>query len=456
MEDYNKTIQKQREYFNSGGTRSISFRKQQLRKLAEAIKANEQLLFDAIYKDFKKSEFDTYTSEIALIYQDIKQALKRVNRWSRKKRVSTNFVNFPARSYIIPEPLGVSLVIGAWNYPYLLSLSPVVAAIAAGCTIILKPSELPAHSAQAINEIISESFPPEYFTVVEGGVSETTALLNQKFDKIFFTGSPAVGRIVYQAAAKNLTPVTLELGGKSPAFITEDSNIKMTVRRLVWSKFLNAGQTCIAPDYIYVHKKVEQQFLDALTAEIEAAHYDIDNGNYVEIINERNTERLIRLIDQDKIYYGGNHDLNKRFIEPTVLTNVKHEDAVMQEEIFGPILPVMAYEKIDDAIAEVKKYPKPLSCYVFTSDTQKRDKILKEVPFGSGAVNEAVMHISNLNLPFGGVGDSGIGSYHGEEGFKAFTHYKSILNKPTWMELNLKYYPQTKKKLSLIKRVLSI
>ncbi|AOW19481.1 aldehyde dehydrogenase [Urechidicola croceus] len=449
-------IEQQRDFFNTNATKDINFRKQQLQKLYDAIKSNEQLLYDAIYKDFKKSEFDTFTTELALIYNDIIEAKKKVKKWSKRKRKRTNLVNLPAKSYVIPEPLGVSLVIGAWNYPYQLSFAPAVSAIVAGCTVILKPSEIPSNTSAAIAQIINTNFDPNYFKVVEGGIPQTTELLNQKFDKIFFTGSTAVGRIVYQAAAKHLTPVTLELGGKSPAFITNDCDLKKTVKRLVWSKFLNSGQTCIAPDYILLDNQIKDKFLALLKEEIKNSHFSTENGNYVQIVNSKNTERLINLIDKSKVFIGGNYNIDSRIIEPTVLTNVTFEDKIMEEEIFGPILPIITYSNLDEVISKVKSRPKPLSCYVFTNNSKIKNKILNEISFGGGCVNDAVMHISNSHFGFGGVGDSGIGSYHGEDGFKAFSHYKSILEKSNLIEPNLKYYPHTKGKLSLIKRVMGL
>lgn len=455
MEHIENIVAYQRAYFLSEATKRIDFRVKQLKKLKSVLKAHEQEMIEGIYLDFKKSEFDAYTNELALLYSDIDEAIRKIKRWAKVRRVRTNLVNFPAKSYIIPEPLGVSLIIGAWNYPYQLSFAPMIPAIAAGCTVVLKPSELPSHTSRIIAKIINENFDPRYIAVVEGGIPETTALLEQKFDKIFFTGSVPVGKIVYQAAAKNLAPVTLELGGKSPAFITEKCNMKMAVKRLVWSKFLNSGQTCIAPDYILVHRSVKQQFLDALTAEIKANEFSFEAGTYVQIINDRNLERVAALIDPAKVYYGGKVDKENRYIEPTVMIDVDFNDKVMQEEIFGPILPVIQYANLSDAIDWVKERPRPLSCYVYTEDKIIKNRVLREISFGGGAVNDGVMHISNPSLPFGGVGDSGIGSYHGEAGFKAFTHYKSILDKPTWIEFPLKYYPHTPFKLKWIKKLLS-
>ena len=324
-------VNAQREFFLTNSTKGIDFRIQQLKKLERLLIENEDLLNQAIYADFKKSSFDNFTNELALLYHDIKEACKNVKKWSDIKRVKSNLINFPAKSYVIPEPLGVALIIGASNYPYQLSLAPVVAAIAAGNTVVLKPSELPANTSHAMAKLINKNFEPHFFKVVEGGITETTDLLKQKFDKIFFTGSVPVGRIVYQAAAKNLTSVTLELGGKSPAFFTQNCNLKVSVKRMIWAKYLNAGQTCIAPDYILVHKSIEDDFLKMTKAEIEKSNFSIDNDNYVQIINKKNMNRLIAMIDRDKVYMGGTYDLEERHMSPTVMSNVTFEDMVMQE-----------------------------------------------------------------------------------------------------------------------------
>ncbi|MCB0457452.1 MAG: aldehyde dehydrogenase [Flavobacteriaceae bacterium] len=446
-------IKRQRYFFNTNRTKGISFRLAQLKKLEIVLRQNEHLLCEAIYKDFKKSSFETKATEFELIYQEIKLALKKLKYWTSRKRVTTNLINFPAQSYVVPQPLGVCLVIGAWNYPYQLSLSPVVSAIAAGNTIILKPSELPSETSKAMKKLISENFDETFFAVVEGGIPETTELLQQKFDKIFFTGSTSVGKIVYKAAAENLTPVTLELGGKCPAFVTAAANIKMTAKRLIWGKFLNAGQTCIAPDYVLVHHSVENPFLEACKTEIEKANYAFENDNYAQIINDKNFQRLIRLIDADKVYYGGSYDATKRYIQPTILQKVSFEDVCMQDEIFGPILPVISYQDLSEAVRQVQQLPNPLSCYIFSEKVSERQKIVREVTFGCGAINDVVMHITNPYLPFGGVGNSGMGNYHGEAGFKAFSYEKSILRKPNWLELPLKYSPLSKKKLGWIRRI---
>ncbi len=446
-------LTQQQNYFNSNKTKNVSFRIEQLIKFKKVLKENENLLYKAIYEDFGKSEFETYVTELFSLYNEINNCIKNIRKWSKRKKVSTGLINFPAKSYIIPEPLGTTLVIGAWNYPYLLSLVPSITSLAAGNTVILKPSELPAKTSEVMAKIINDNFPREYFCVIEGGVKETTELLEHRFDKIFFTGSIPVGKIIYQAAAKHLTPVTLELGGKSPTFVLADTDIKMTAKRIIWAKFLNAGQTCIAPDYILVDKSIEERFLEALKNEIEEYHQNSENidENYLRIINTNNFDRLIKLIDNDKIYFGGKANRNERFISPTILKNISFEDEIMQDEIFGPILPVISFAKLDDAIKKVKERPKPLSCYIYSKNRKKIDQLLKEISFGGGAVNDSLMHISNSNLPFGGVGMSGIGSYHGKAGFDTFSHFKSILKKPFWFEPNIKYPPYSKKKLKIIK-----
>ena len=449
-------IDQQRHFFNSNQTKDLNFRIGQLQKLKTVLLSNQNRLNEAIYADFGKSPFETFTNEFGLVFLDIDEACRKLKKWAKWKRVRTNWVNFPAKSYIIPEPLGVSLIIGAWNYPYQLSLAPAIAAIAAGNTVILKPSELPSNTSRILSELINSSFDPAFFRVVEGGIDETTSLLEQRFDKIFFTGSTNVGRIVYQAAAKHLTPVTLELGGKSPAIFTEGANLKMGIKRLIWAKFLNSGQTCIAPDYVLVPKSMKDKFLKLAKAEIEQASYSIENGNYIQIINDRNIERLKKLIDKEKIYYGGEIQEEKRIIQPTLVQDVTFNDTIMQEEIFGPILPVIAYDSLDEVITEIKKREKPLSCYIFTQDSAISSKLLSELSFGGGAVNEAIMYISNSRLPFGGVGQSGTGSYHGEAGFRTFSHYKSVLKKATWFETKLKYSPYSEGKLKWIKRLMGL
>ncbi|MDM1362293.1 aldehyde dehydrogenase [Myroides marinus] len=445
----------QKSYFDSNATKDISFRIEQLKKLKQVLQTNEQRLEEAIYHDFGKSAFETYLTELSIVYAEINYYIKSVQKLSKRKRVSVGLVNFPAKGYIIPEPLGVTLVIGAWNYPYQLSLLPALTAMAAGNTVIIKPSELPMRTSQVLAELINENFDKEYLYVVEGGIEETTELLSIPFDKIFFTGSTAVGKIVYEAAAKNLVPVTLELGGKSPAIILKDCDIPMTAKRLVWAKLLNAGQTCVAPDYILVEASIKEELIKYLKIEMDNYPQQADNlpAHYLQIINTKNFERLVSLIDTTKVCYGGNTDRDKRFISPTILGEVVWDDAIMQEEIFGPLLPILTFKSLDEVISQIKKRPKPLACYVYGKDKVLIDKILKEVSFGGGAVNDSLMHLSTNTLPFGGVGASGIGNYHGKYGFETFSHYKSILHKPFWFESSIKYPPYTKQKEGWLRRL---
>lgn len=447
-------ISLQRDFFQSQETKSLNFRIEQLKKLKHVLKDNEQRLHDAIYKDFKRSAFENQLTELTLIYHEINFAIKNLYRWAKKERVGTDILNFPAKSYIIKEPLGVTLIIGAWNFPYGLSIIPAIASLAAGNTVIIKPSEIPANTSHILAELINNNFESGYLHVVEGGIPETTELLNQRFDKIFFTGSTKVGKIVYQAAAKHLTPVTLELGGKTPTFFHSDANLTIGIKRMVWAKFLNSGQICICPDYVLVHKDIIDRFLEKLIAEIEKHQYAFEKGNYVQIINTRNMKRLLALIKKDSIYYGGNFSEAERYIEPTVLYPVRMDDAVMQEEIFGPILPIITYQTLDEAIAITKQLEKPLSCYIYTNSRKVKEQILNEVSFGAGCVNESIMHFANNGLPFGGVGESGFGSYHGKFGFDTFSHHKGVLEKPTWLEFNIKYYKYTQSKLKIIKQLI--
>lgn len=452
--NYTDILKKQRDFFNSHQTRDLKFRKEQLLKLKKLIKENESLLYDAIYKDFRKSEFETFGTEISFIYKDIDYYVKNLKSLAQPKRVFTNIVNQMGSSKIVYEPLGNCLVIGAWNYPYQLTLTPVIAAIAAGNTCFIKPSELPENTMKAMAKIINENFDPSFLFVVEGGVEETTEILKLRFDKIFFTGSPKVGKIVYKAAAEHLTPVTLELGGKSPAFVTENADLKVAARRIVWGKFLNAGQTCVAPDYLYVQESIKAKFLELLIAEIKKRNYHSEADHYCQIINERNFERLEKMIDHEKLIFGGETNKENNYISPTVLDEVTWEDAIMQEEIFGPILPVLSFNRLEDAIQKVMEGEKPLSAYLFCNNSDKHKLFTEKLCFGGGCINDTLMHLSNDRLPFGGVGNSGIGNYHGKYGFETFSHPKAILKKSIFLEPELKYPPYTEGKMKILKKLL--
>ncbi len=451
--EFKNLIASQQKLFYSHATRSVSFRILQLKKLKQLIKNNEDQLHKAVYEDLKKSEFDNLTTEILPIYSEIDYALKNLKKWVKPKRVKTNLLNFPSKSYIVSEPLGTSLIISAWNFPYNLAFIPIVGSIAAGNTSILKPSEMAPATSAIMAQLINDNFPSDYLNVVQGGIPETTTLLKQRFDKIFFTGSPQVGKIVNQAAAPHLTNVTLELGGKNPAIFTRDCSLNMCVKRMVASKFLNAGQICITTDYVLVQKSIKEKFLAQVVSEIKKHNYNIDNGNFVQIINDKNFDRVRSLINTKNVYYGGNYSKETRFIEPTILTDIRIDDAVMQEEIFGPILPVIEYDTIDEAFAIIRKIEKPLSAYLFSNNKAIKKRFLNEISFGNGAINDCIMQFTNHNLPFGGVGNSGTGSYHGKFSFDCFSHQKAILSKSTWTEPNLKYYEHTDAKMKIIKKL---
>ena len=450
--NYDLIYQSQKEFFNSQRTKEIAFRKENLIKLKSILQANEPLLFEAIYKDFRKSEFDTFVNELNLIYLEIEYFLKNLNRLSKPKKVKTGLALLPGKSYIYSEPLGCTLIIGAWNYPYSLTLIPLVSSMAAGNTAMIKPSELPANTMRIMAELINTNFPSDYLYVVEGGVPETTEILKQPYDKIFFTGSPRVGRIVYEAAAKNLTPVTLELGGKSPAIVTESADLEAAAKRIVWGKFLNAGQTCVAPDYLLVEASVKPKLIELVKHKLDAFNYEDGAAHYVSIINKRNFDRVVGLIDPYKVCYGGTYNESTLYIQPTLLDNVNWNDPVMQEEIFGPVLPILSFTDFNEILREIIKREKPLAAYLFTTNEQQKTKFLKTVSFGGGCINDTVMHLTGDSLPFGGIGNSGMGSYHGEFGFNTFSHQKSILEKSNWGEPNFKYPPYSGEKLKWIKR----
>ena len=447
-------VSQQKAFFKTQQTKNLRFRKMYLEKLRDLILENENLLYEAIYKDFGKSKFDTFTTEISFVLNDIKYYLKNLKSLSKPKKVRTNLANQFGKSRIHNEPLGNILVIGAWNYPYQLSLSPIVAALAAGNCCILKPSEIAENTMKVMAKIINENFPPEYLYVYEGGIDETTELLKLKFGKIFFTGSTKIGNIVYKAAAENLTPVVLELGGKSPAIITKDANLEVAAKRIVWGKFLNAGQTCVAPDYLLIEESIQEQFLEMLRKNIQQFKYEPQSEHYTKIINQKNFQRLIKLIDQDKIYFGGNSDEENRYIEPTILTNINWKDEIMQEEIFGPILPVISFTNFNLILNEIIELEKPLAAYLFTNNSEEKENFKNKISFGGGCINDVIMHLGNENLPFGGVGNSGIGNYHGKFGFETFSHQKAVLERATWGEPNIKYPPYSEKKLSWIKKLM--
>lgn len=449
-------IKIQKEYFQKGGTLPIRARKENLIRLRDLILGNEDRIAEAAQKDYKKSYFEVISNEISLTKVEINLAIRKLSKWSKAHRPSPSIVNIPANCRVYAQPYGTVLCISTWNYPVQLTLIPVVNALAAGNTVVLKPSEISNHTSELLTELINRAFPQEVFYAKYGGVNEARELLELKFDKIFFTGSTEVGRIVMQAAARHLTPVTLELGGKNPVIVLPDCNLKRTAQRLVWGKFHNGGQACVSPDHIYVHEDIEE----ALLAEVKENIKKIYAGQAMEsealprIINGNHYKRLMKLIDPEKVILGGKGKEEELFIEPTVMKRVKEEDLVMQEEIFGPIMPFLAFSKLDDLLDLLKSKPSPLAMYIFTSNLRLARKIQKEVRAGGGMINDTVVHFINASTPFGGIGDSGMGSYHGRAGFETFSHRKTVIKKPTWFELWIKYPPYTPFKLWLIRLLL--
>lgn len=445
----------QRRFFRSGATRDLEFRKRQLRTMRDLLEKHEADILEAMRLDLGRPPSEAYTSEIGVLMIEIETALKRLDRWARPKRVRTPWLLFPGASRIEPEPFGSVLVIGPWNYPLQLVLAPAVAALSAGNCVVLKPSELAPATSALIAEMIGGAFDPNVMAVVEGGVEPTQALLKQHFDYLFFTGGTKVGKIVMAAAAEHLTPVTLELGGKNPCIVAAGADIGTAAKRIAWGKFFNAGQTCIAPDFILVEKSAEAAFLGALKAAI-TDFYGTDpaaSPDYARIINERHFDRLASYLERGDIVAGGRTDRAQRYIAPTVLTGVTWDDPVMADEIFGPILPVFVYDDIDAELSALQQRPKPLALYLFTQDRTLEDKVLRTLSSGGAAINDIFAQMLNLELPFGGVGDSGMGAYHGKAGFDTFSHHRAVVRRSTWIDPSLKY-PPYKTPLSLLKRLM--
>jgi aldehyde dehydrogenase (NAD+) len=452
MDPYSSILTKQKTFFRTERTKNLTFRIDALEKLRSKIKANEQPLMDALRADLNKSEFDAYTTEIMIVLEEIKFAINHLQAWAKPRKVKTPITHIGSKSYIYPEPYGVTLIIAPWNYPFQLAVAPLIGAIAAGNCAVIKPSELTPATSEVFAKLISEIFPEEYITVVQGGVETSQALLEEKFDYIFFTGSVAVGKMIMEAAAKNLTPVTLELGGKSPCIVHEDANLKLAAKRIAWGKFVNAGQTCVAPDYLYLHKSIKAPFLQFFQEAIKELYGEaLENRNFTRIVSEKHFQRLSSFLDNGKLFIGGNTNKERLLIEPTVLTEITWEHPIMQDEIFGPILPVLEYESIDDVIKGIENHPKPLALYLFSENERIQKEVLNQVPFGGGCINDTVYHLGSPHLPFGGVGTSGIGSYHGKGSFDTFSHEKSILKQTTMFDLPFRY-PNVKDGLTKIKK----
>jgi len=456
--ELNSLAFKQREYFYRGKTRPLKVRLAHLRRLYEGILAYEQQIYDALKSDLNKSEYDAYVTEIGYTLKEISQTIKQLPKWDKPKKVrKAPIYLFGTKSWIINEPYGVVLNIAPWNYPFQLAIIPLVGAIASGNTVILKPSELTPETSKLLAKMLRELFPEELVAVVEGGKEISELLLEVNFDYVFFTGGTEIGRSVAVAAAKKLTPVTLELGGKSPVIVHRDANVALAARRVAFGKFLNAGQTCVAPDYVYVYQSVAGEFLDALAQEIEKLYgkEPLNNPNYTRIVNQAHFERLTAFLetDKDKIEIGGGVDAEKLLIEPTIIHDVWWRNPVMKEEIFGPILPIVEYLNLDVVLEEIIEQPKPLALYLFTESKKIQKDVLSKVSFGGGCINDTLFHLTHPQLPFGGVGDSGMGRYHGKYSFETFTHQKSIVKQTTKFDLSMRY-DSSDKALSWVKKVM--
>jgi len=438
-------VAKQREFFKSGKTLSVDYRIAALKRLKNEILKYEQDIMSAIKADLGKSVHESYMCEVGLALSELTYMLKHTKRFAKSKTVHTPLAQFHSKSYKKPSPYGVVLIMSPWNYPFLLTIDPLIDAIAAGNTVILKPSAYSPNTSAIITSLINKCFDEKYVAVVTGGRAENTALLKSHFDYIFFTGSQAVGKTVLENAAAYLTPVTLELGGKSPCIVADDANLKLAARRIVFGKYLNCGQTCVAPDYVYCDAKIKDKLLTEIKKEIIRQYSEnaLSNPDYGKIINLKHFNRINSLIDKDKVIYGGNSDSGSLKIEPTVMDNVTFTDDVMLEEIFGPVMPVLTFTNIDEAITKINSMPHPLALYIFTSSHKTADKVLSHTGFGGGCVNDTIIHLATTEMGFGGFGESGMGSYHGKTGFDTFSHYKSIVDKKTWIDLPMRYQPYT-------------
>ncbi|MDO5027000.1 MAG: aldehyde dehydrogenase [Tissierellia bacterium] len=451
MGEIERVLKKQKEFFKTDKTKSVSFRIEALKTLKRALVENEERIIQALYLDLAKSQSESYMSELAMVYSEIKVSLKGVKNWSKARRVGQDLASFPASNYIYSEPYGSVLIMAPWNYPFYLTMAPLVAAIGAGNCVVLKSSRNSPNSSKLIKEIIEKNFSDEYIYCIDPDADYDESLM-QKYDYIFFTGSPNVGKRVMKIASENLIPVTLELGGKSPCIIDESANLNLAAKRISWGKFLNAGQTCISVDYILVHEKVKEAFIKELIEEINK-NYRLEDSTYPKIVNDKHFARLSKLLDSEEDKIGGKIDKATNKIGPTIFPNSDYSKEIMKEEIFGPILPVIEFKDFDLLVDKLRDLEKPLACYLFTEDKSHEDKLIKSVSFGGGCVNDVILHISNPNLPFGGVGFSGMGHYHGRYGFDTFSHKKGVVKSPTWIDLPFRYKPFDRKKLNFLKKL---
>lgn len=457
MEDINLIFKKQKEFFESGKTINVDYRIKNLKKLNDIIKKNEDKILNELKKDLGKSNFEGYVTEVGILYDDINFHIKNVKKWSSEEKRKSPIVYYPSKSYIYKEPYGVTLIIGPFNYPFQLVIAPLIGAISAGNTAIIKPSENSRNIALLLEKLINENFPEGYLRVVNplGGKETVSLLLDKPFDYIFFTGSVRVGKLVMQKAAQHLTPVTLELGGKSPCIVDSDAKLKLAAKRIVWGKFLNAGQTCVSPDYLCVHKSVKDELLKLIINEIRIQFGENvrNSEDYPRIVNKSSLERLSGYLNDGKIYYGGNIDEDNLYMEPTLIIKPDLNSPLMSDEIFGPILPILVYEDLDNVIKFINHREKPLALYYFSESKKKIKYVLTSTTSGGVTINDTIIHVANPNLPFGGVGNSGVGKYHGKESFETFTHNKSVMKRGTFIEFNIRFAPY-KNKLNLVKRIM--
>lgn len=442
-----QVLESQRRYFNTGATLPVAFRKAQLKKLYEAVQKHRDEILAALFSDLGKSDYEAFMCEVGLALTEISYMIKKVKSFAKERVVKTPLAQFASKSYEKPVPYGNVLIMSPWNYPFLLTIEPLANALAAGNTVIIKPSAYSPATSKLVASLIEEIFPPEQVAVVTGGRQENATLLKQKFDMIFFTGSQDVGKEVLRCAAEHLTPAVLELGGKSPCIVDETAKIKLAAKRIVFGKYLNCGQTCVAPDFILCNAKIKDQFVTALKEEIKAQYgaRPLENPDYGKIINEKHFGRLVGLIQREKVVVGGQYNEATCQIEPTVMDGVTWEDGVMQEEIFGPILPILTYESLDEVISRLQQWPKPLALYIFSENKTTINAVTSRISYGGGCVNDVVIHLATSEMAFGGVGESGMGGYHGKAGFDAFSHRKSIVDKKTWIDLPVRYHPYNRK-----------
>ena len=452
--DIHEIVESEKHFFRTGVTRGVDFRIDMLKKFRKAIIENDELISAALKADLNKQPFESYMCETGLLLEEINFHIKRLKKWSKTRRVKSGIGQLPGKSYVCPEPYGVVLIMAPWNYPVQLCLLPLVGAISAGNCAVVKPSAYAPESSRVISKLIESAFPTGFVTAVEGGRDANKALLDEPFDYIFFTGSVAVGKTVMEAAAKRLTPVTLELGGKSPIIVDETANLPLAARRIAFGKVLNAGQTCVAPDYLMIEKSVEAPFIEEYKKALADFFPDGDMSGMVRIINDKHFERVCNILDNSgNVVIGGARDAETRFIEPAVLTGVPVDSPAMQQEIFGPVLPVLPYEKLDDCIDFIRSRPKPLALYIFSENKMNQEKVLNSCSFGGGCINDTVIHLASSHMSFGGVGESGMGSYHGKKSFDTFTHYRSVL-KQGKLDVKLRYFPYKSGKEKIIRMIL--